>query len=109
MTLTTVKPATSQVETLAKLYLEGEPAEISDKTIDQLCVWLMDEFHQLPLNLQFSDYMQYDNAAEMFADIEQSHFWVSAKSYDSSVYPNPIYELIFQGIHDYDHHNMITI
>jgi hypothetical protein len=48
---TFVKPAASQVEDLAKLYLEGEPAKISDKTIDQLCVWLMDEFHQLPLNL----------------------------------------------------------
>jgi hypothetical protein len=104
MTLTTVKPAASQVETLAKLYLESKPAEISDKTIDQLCVWLMDEFHQLPLNLQFSDYMRYENAAEMFADIEKSHLWVSAESYDSAVYPNPIYGFIFQGMHDYDHY-----
>jgi hypothetical protein len=58
MTLTTVEPTPSQIETLAKLYLEGKPAEVSSKTIDQLCVWLMDEFHQLPLNLQFSDYMR---------------------------------------------------
>jgi hypothetical protein len=104
MTLTTVKTAASQVETLAKLYLESKPSEISEETIDQLCVWLMDEFHQLPLNLQFSDYMRYENAAEMFADIEQSHLWVSAESYDSAVYPNPIYGFIFQGMHDYDHY-----
>lgn len=64
----------------------------------------MDEFHQLPLNLQFSDYMRYSDAEEMFADIEQGHLWVSADSYDSSVYPNPIYGFIFQGMHDYDHY-----
>jgi hypothetical protein len=64
----------------------------------------MDEFHQLPLNLQFADYMRYTNVEEMFADIEQGHLWVSADSYDSSVYPNPIYGFIFQGVHDYDHY-----
>lgn len=104
MTLTKVKTTSSQVETLAKLYLEGNPAEISDETIAQLCDWLMDEFHQLPLNLQFSDYMRYADVKEMFADIEQGHLWVSADSYDSSVYPNPIYGFIFQGMHDYDHY-----
>lgn len=102
MTLT--KANAFQVETLAKLYLEGKPAKISDETTAQLCDWLMGEFHQLPLNLQFSDYMRYDNALEMFADIEQGHLWVSADSYDSSVYPNPIYGFIFQGMHDYDHY-----
>ncbi|MEH2178087.1 hypothetical protein [Nostoc sp.] len=95
---------TSQIETLAKLYLEGKPAEISDETIAQLCDWLMGEFHQLPLNLQFSDYMRYNNAQEMFVDIERGQLWVSADSYDSSVYPNPIYGFIFQGMHDYDHY-----
>ena len=104
MTLTKANTTVSQVETLAQLYLEGEPADISDETITQLCNWLMDEFHQLPLNLQFSDYMRYANAEEMFADIEQGHLWVSADSYDSSVYPNPIYGFIFQGLHDYDHY-----
>lgn len=93
----------SPVKPLAKLYLGSEPAEISKETIAQLCDWLMDEFHQLPLNLQFSDYMRYDNAEAMFADIEQGHLWVSADSYDSAVYPNPIYGFIFQGTHDYDH------
>jgi hypothetical protein len=104
MALTKVKATSSKVETLAKLYLEGKPAEISDQTIAQLCDWLMDEFHQLPLNLQFSDYVRYDNVEAMFADIKQSHLWVSADSYDSSVYPNPIYGFIFQGMHDYDHY-----
>lgn len=104
MTLAKAKTTASQVETLAKLYLEGQPAEISDETIAQLCNWLMNEFHQLRLNLQFSDYMRYDNAQEMFADIERGQLWVSADSYDSSVYPNPIYGFIFQGMHDYDHY-----
>ncbi len=103
-TLTKTSSSAFQVEALAKLYLDGKPAEISDETIAQLCDWLMDEFHQLPLNLQFSDYMRYANAEEMVADIEQGHLWVSADSYDSSVYPNPIYGFIFQGMHDYDHY-----
>lgn len=104
MTLTKINTTTSQVETLAKLYLESKPAKIDSETVTQLCDWLMDEFQQLPLNLQFSDYMRYANAQEMFVDIEQSHLWVSADSYDSSVYPNPIYGFIFQGMHDYDHY-----
>ncbi|MBR8832546.1 MAG: hypothetical protein DSM106950_00500 [Stigonema ocellatum SAG 48.90 = DSM 106950] len=104
MTLTKANTTASQVETLAQLYLEGKPAEISDETISQICDWLMGEFHQLPVNLQFSDYMRYDNALEMFADIELQQLWVSADSYDSSVYPNPIYGFIFQGMHDYDHY-----
>lgn len=54
MKLTATKP-TTQVETLAKLYLEGKPAEISDEAIAQLCDWLMASFQQLPLNLQFSE------------------------------------------------------
>ncbi|BAU15378.1 hypothetical protein LEP3755_59360 [Leptolyngbya sp. NIES-3755] len=103
MTLTATKP-TTQVETLAKLYLEGKPAEISDEAIAQLSDWLMEEFQQLPLNLQFSDYMRYADAQEMFDDIERGQLWVSADSYDSTLYPNPIYGFIFQGIHDYDHY-----
>lgn len=104
MTITKVSTTASLVETLANLYLKGKPAEISDETIAQLCDWLMGEFHQLPLNLQFSDYMRYHNALEMFADIKLQQLWVSADSYDSSVYPNPIYGFIFQGMHDYDHY-----
>ncbi|MEG3894232.1 MULTISPECIES: transposase [unclassified Microcoleus] len=104
MTLTKANITALKVETLAKLYLESKPAEISDQTIAQLCDWLMGEFQQLPLNLQFSDYIRYENAEEMFADIKQGQLWVSAESYDSSVYPNPIYGFIFQGMHDYDHY-----
>ena len=104
MTLTKTKTTTSQVETLARLYLENKPAEISDETIAQLCDWLMGEFQELPLNLQFSDYIRYENAEKMFADIEQGQLWVSADSYDSAIYPNPIYGFIFQGMHDYDHY-----
>lgn len=104
MTLTKANTTTAQTAALAKLYLNGKPAEISDETIAQLCDWLMDEFRRLPLNLQFSDYMRYDTAEEMFADIERGHLWVSADSYDSAVYPNPIYGFIFQGMHDYDHY-----
>jgi hypothetical protein len=101
---TTNSTASQQIETLAKLYLEGKPAEISTETITQLCNWLMNEFQQLPLDLQYSDYMRYANAEEMFVDIDQDHLWVSAESYDSAVYPNPIYGFIFQGLHDYDHY-----
>ena len=103
MTLTDTKP-TTQVETLAKLYLEGRPAEISNDAIAQLCDWLMAEFQQLPLNLQFSDYNRYADAEATFADIERGQLWVAADSYDSTLYPNPIYGFIFQGMHDYDHY-----
>jgi hypothetical protein len=101
---TTNSTASQQIETLAKLYIEGRPAEISTETITQLCDWLMNEFQQLPLDLQYSDYMRYANDKEMFVDIDQGHLWVSAESYDSAVYPNPIYGFIFQGLHDYDHY-----
>jgi hypothetical protein len=104
MTLTKTNTTTAQVETLAKLYLESQPAELSAEIIAQLCDWLMDEFQQLPLNLQFANYMRYDNAEAMFADLEQGHLWISADSYDAAVYPNPIYGFIFQGMHDYDHY-----
>jgi hypothetical protein len=96
--------ATSQIETLGKLYTAGKSAQISAETLTELCDWLMDEFHQLPLNLQFSDYMRYGNISEMFADIQQDHLWVSADSYDTSIYPNPIYGFIFQAMHDYVHY-----
>ena len=67
----------SQVEILAKLYLEGDPAEISDATLIELCDWLWSEFQSTPLNLQFSWYRRYNSAAQMFADIQQGHLWVS--------------------------------
>ncbi len=95
---------TSKVETLAKLYLESEPAQITDATLAELCEWLWAEFQSTPLNLEFSWYEHYDNAAEMFADIKQSHLWVSAENYDTTLGLNPIYNFIFQAVHDNDHY-----
>jgi hypothetical protein len=94
----------SKVETLAKLYLESEPAQISDATLIELCEWLWVEFESTPLNLEFSWYERYQNAAEMFADIKQSHLWVSAENYDTTLGLNPIYNFIFQAVHDNDHY-----
>ena len=98
---TASKVKASKVKTLAKLYLEGDPAEISDATIVELCDWLWTEFQSTPLNLQFSWYSRYNNAAEMFADVQQSHLWVSAENYDTTLGINPIYNLIFQVMHDH--------
>ncbi|MBD2104568.1 transposase [Leptolyngbya sp. FACHB-261] len=104
MTITSEHATAAQVQALARLYFETNPAQISGETIVELCDWLMSEFQSLPLNLEFSDYERYSNETEMFADIEQEHLWVSADSYDSSIYPNPIYGFIFQALHDYDHY-----
>jgi hypothetical protein len=87
---------TFKVETLAKLYLDSEPAQISD--------WLWGEFQATPLNLEFSWYERYQNAAEMFADIKQSHLWVSAENYDTSLGINPIYNFILYAVHNHDHY-----
>ena len=94
----------SKVETLAKLYLESDPAEISEATIAELCDWLWEEFQSIPLNLQFSWYSRYKNATEMFADIQDNHLWVSAENYDTTMDINPIYNFILQAIHDDDHY-----
>jgi hypothetical protein len=92
-----------KLETLAKLYLEGESVEISDIAQQELCEWLMGEFQQLPINPMFSDYVRYRNAAEMCADIAQEQLWVSADSYDTEIYPNPFYGFAFLAVHDYYH------
>jgi hypothetical protein len=94
----------SQVEHLARIYLESPSIDISEETKTELCDWLMGEFQQLPINVQFSDYMRYETAVEMFADIEQGHLWESAESYDSAIYSNPFYGFAFLAIHDYDHY-----
>ncbi|MGL5941410.1 MAG: hypothetical protein ACRC2S_13655 [Waterburya sp.] len=62
-----------KLETLAKLYLEGESVEISDIAQQELCDWLLGKFQQLLINPIFSDYMRYRNAAEMCADVAQEH------------------------------------
>lgn len=40
----------------------------------------------------------------MFADIQQGHLWVSAENYDTTLGLNPIYNFIFQAMHDDDHY-----
>ena len=94
----------AKIERLAKLYLAGNPAEISDAAIAQFCDWLWDEYQRLPLNLEFSWYERYENVPEMFADIQKSHLWVSGENYDTTLGLNPIYNFIFQAIHDDDHY-----
>jgi hypothetical protein len=94
----------SKFETLAKLYLDSEPAQIDDATLIELCDWLWGEFQATPLNLEFSWYERYQNAAEMFADIKQSHLWVSAENYDTSLGINPIYNFILYAVHNHDHY-----
>ncbi|KAM3095078.1 hypothetical protein ACKFKG_14325 [Phormidesmis sp. 146-35] len=94
----------SKLETLAKFYLEGHPAEISPETQAELCDWLMEEFRQLPLNLLFSDYPRYHSPKEVFADIEQNQLWVSTEAYDTSIYTNPFYGAVLAAVHDYDHY-----
>jgi len=96
---------TNKVEKLAKLYLQGKPAQISAQTQKEICEWLMQQFRQTPLNAQFSNELRYHNAAEMFADVEQGHLWVSAaEGYDNSIYSNPFYGFAFLVMHDYDHY-----
>lgn len=104
MKTTSASIKNSKVETLAKLYLESPPAEISETTILELCDWLWEEFQSIPLNIEFSWYSRYNNAAEMFADIKQDHLWVSAENYDTSMNLNPIYSFIFQAMHDDEHY-----
>lgn len=94
----------AKVELLAKLYLEGNPAKITNETIALFCDWLWSEYQSLSLNVEFSWYERYNSVAEMFADIEQSHIWVSAENYDTTLGINPIYNFIFQAIHDNDHY-----
>ncbi len=94
---------TSKVKTLAKLYLDSEPAQITDATLVELYDWLWDEFQTTPLNLEFSWYERYQNAAEMVADIKQNHLWVSAANYDTSLGINPIYNFILDAVHNHDH------
>ncbi len=105
MKTTSASVKKSKVETLAKLYLESPPAKISEATISDLCDWLWTEYHtRLPLNLQFSWYDRYKNAAEMSTDIQQGHLWVSAENYDYDLNLgiNTFYNVIFQAVHDDD-------
>ncbi|KAM3091101.1 hypothetical protein ACKFKF_33785 [Phormidesmis sp. 146-12] len=94
----------SKLKTLAQLYLEGHPAEISAETQSELSDWLMEEFQQLPLKLLFSNDRRYQSAEEAFADIEQDQLWVSTEAYDTSIYTNPFYGAVLAAVHDYEHY-----
>jgi hypothetical protein len=94
----------SKLETLAKSYLNGESAEISDVTRQELCDWLKAEVQQLPIAIEQSETMPYRTAAEMCADIEQGHLWASVEHYDTTLYPDSFYGLAFISIHDYFHY-----
>lgn len=93
-----------RVETLAKQYLDGSPAEVDEQTVSDFCDWIMTEFQQLPFAVEASDYPRYDDATDMFVDIEQDHLWESVDSYDSEIYPSPFYGFALLAIHDYDHY-----
>ncbi len=84
--------------------MEGPPAELSSETVAQFCQWLWGEYQSLPLNVEFSWYERYSDVAEMFADIQGSHIWVSSENYDTSLDVNPIFNFILQAIHDNDHY-----
>ncbi|MBE9168575.1 transposase [Pleurocapsales cyanobacterium LEGE 06147] len=99
---------TSKLETLAKLYLEGEPAEISEQTKQDFCNWMMSEFQQLPFAVQASNAMEYDTVTDMFDDITQNHLWVSLENYGSDIYPNLFCGFALLAVHDYDHYRTGT-
>lgn len=99
---------TPNLETLAKLYLEGESAEISEQTKQKFCNWMMGEFQQLPFAVQASNDMEYDTATDMFDDITQNHLWVSLENYGSDIYPSIFCGFALQAVHDYDRYKTNT-
>ena len=98
------KHQTPTLETLAKFYLNSEPAEVSDEIKDEFCNWILAQFQQLPFAVQADYTMRYDSAEEMFADITQEHLWVSMEEYDSEFYSNTFCGFALLAVHDYDHY-----
>lgn len=92
------------LETLAKLYLNREPADVSDDTKTEFCDWILEEFQQLPFAVQADYTMHYDSAKQMFDDIAQEHLWVSMEEYDSQFYNNTFCGFALLAVHDYDHY-----
>jgi hypothetical protein len=92
----------SKAKILANLYLEGAPAKISNTTFVELCDWLWSEIQSTQPNLQFSWCKRYHNAAEMFSNLQQVHLWVSVENFDITWSLNPIYNFIFQEMHNDD-------
>jgi hypothetical protein len=93
-----------KVEKLAKIYLEGTPAEISEETKAEFCEFIISQFRQLPFAVQASDYMRYETTEELFADIDKGHLWVSMEAYGADFYPNQFYGFAFLAVQDYDHY-----
>lgn len=93
-----------KTEKLAKIYLEGTPADISEQTSAEFCEFIMSQFRSLPFAVQASDSMRYETVEELFADIEKEHLWVSLETYGADFYPNPFYGFAFLAVHDYDHY-----
>lgn len=94
----------SELETLAKLYLEGESVKVSEQTKQEFCDWMMGEFQELPVAVQASNDMEYDTAADMFDDIQKHHLWVSLEDYAGEVYPKQFCGFALLAVHDYDHY-----
>ena len=95
---------TSKLETLAQLYLEGEPAQVSEQAKQEFCNWMMGEFQQLPFAVQASNDMEYATATDMFDDIQKHHLWVSLEDYAGEVYPKQFCGFALLAVHDYDHY-----
>lgn len=91
-----------KVESLAKLYLESKPAEISDTMIAELCDWVWGECQVNSLSRQCSWYAYYNNAREIFSDIQQRHLWMSAEDCNTTFGLHSVYSFIFQAMHDDD-------
>ncbi len=94
------------LETLAKLYLNGQPAEVFEETKAEFCDWILEQFQQLPFAVQASYTLYYDRAEEMFADIANEHLWVSMEGYDSAFYQNTFCGFALLAVHDYDHYQI---
>jgi len=93
-----------KIEKLAKIYLEGNPTEISEETKAEFCEFIMSQFKQLPFAVQASNSMRYETVEELFADIEKGHLWVSMETYGADFYPHQFCAFAFLAVHDYDHY-----
>ncbi len=92
-----------QVESLAKLYLESQPAQLSDTMLAELCDWLWGELQKSSFNQQGLWYARYNSGTELLAELQQVSHWESAEHGHTTLALNPIYSFIFQVMHDEDH------
>ncbi|PSO50534.1 MAG: transposase [Cyanobacteria bacterium SW_9_44_58] len=104
MTATIKTKTKPTVETLAKLYLNQEPAIVSEEIKTEFCDWILEQFQELPFAVQADYTMHYHDATEMFEDIKQEHLWVSMAEYDSEFYNNSFCGFALLAVHDYDHY-----